>query len=243
MKDIFGAAAAAIASGAIGAGIGGMLAFVYRGHRPGGLSFVMEFSGGMMTAVVCFSLMPDAIAQGGIFLSILGLMLGVMVTMMLEDVIISGGAQDLNVHFSGTAYAVMAAVGLHNFPEGLAIGSGYGVSVNLGLSLAFVIALHNIPEGLAIALPLRLSGKKPLKAMCLTALAEVPTVVGAVFGALVGKISPQMMTICISAAAGAMLYIVSADIIPESKRLDSGKIGIFGSILGMIAGIIACNLF
>ena len=93
-----------------------------------------------------------------------------------------------------------------------------------------------------MSVPMKSGGMSKIKALIYTMLSGVTTGIGAFFGALVGQISEQMISICLSIAAGAMLYIVSGELIPESNSLYKGRIGFVGNILGFVLGIIAFNI-
>ena len=93
-----------------------------------------------------------------------------------------------------------------------------------------------------MSVPMKNGGMSKIKALAYTMLSGVTTGIGAFFGALVGQISEQMISICLSIAAGAMLYIVSGELIPESNSLYKGRIGFIGNILGFILGILAFNI-
>lgn len=108
-----------------------------------------------------------------------------------------------------TGMIVSIGLAIHNFPEGLAIGSGFEASMRLGLSLAVAICLHDIPEGVSMAIPMKNGGMKKLKVIYYVILSGITTGIGAFFGAIIGSISEQIIAICLSFAAGAMLYIVS----------------------------------
>lgn len=141
-----------------------------------------------------------------------------------------------------TGIIVSIGLALHNFPEGLAIGSGFGASLKLGYSLALAILLHDIPEGVSMAVPMKNGGMKRRKVIFYVILSGVTTGIGAFFGALVGTISQEIIAICLSFAAGAMLYIVSGELIPESNKLYRGRIASIGNILGFILGILAVKI-
>lgn len=141
-----------------------------------------------------------------------------------------------------TGIIVSIGLALHNFPEGLAIGSGFGASLKLGYSLALAILLHDIPEGVSMAVPMKNGGMKRTKVIFYVILSGVTTGIGAFFGALVGTISQEIIAICLSFAAGAMLYIVSGELIPESNKLYRGRIASIGNILGFILGILAVKI-
>lgn len=88
-------------------------------------------------------------------------------------------------------------------------GSGFEASLKLGLSLAIAICFHDIPEGISMAIPMKNGGMRPSKVIFYVILSGITTGIGAFFGAIIGSISEQVISICLSFAAGAMLYIVS----------------------------------
>ena len=141
-----------------------------------------------------------------------------------------------------TGIIVSIGLAIHNFPEGLAIGSGFEASMKLGLSLALAICLHDIPEGISMAVPMKNGGMKISKVIFYVILSGITTGIGAFFGAIVGSISQEVISICLSFAAGAMLYIVSGELIPESNQLYHGKMTAIGNMIGFIIGIFATTL-
>lgn len=229
-------------SGIVGTGAGGAAAFFInkRGNRF--MSFILEFSAGLMLSVVCFDLLPESFELGGVKIGILGVAIGAVIIIFIEDIIkrVDPGKNAVikNSRLLRAGILMGTGIALHNFPEGIAIGSGFGASAKLGLGLAFVIAVHDIPEGLSMALPMKVGGMKSLKVLYYTILAGIPTGIGAFVGALLGEISEQVISLCLGFAGGAMLYIVSGDLIPESKSIYRGRISTLGNILGIILGII-----
>jgi len=127
------------------------------------------------------------------------------------------------------------AITLHNFPEGLAVGVGFGGGdVANGLSLAMGIGLQNIPEGLVVALALlseRYSLKKALLIPLLTGLVEP---VGGLIGASVVSVARPALPWGLAFAAGAMLFVISDEIIPESHRKGFEKEATAGVMIGFV---------
>lgn len=121
----------------------------------------------------------------------------------------------------------------------MAIGSGFEASTSLGLSLAIAIAIHDVPEGISIALPINNSGYGKFKAVLLTALSGVTTGIGTFCGAIIGNISKELIGISLAFAAGAMLYIVSCELIPQSNKMYKGRFSSLGNIIGITCGILA----
>ena len=196
-------------------------------------------------AIICFDLIPEAMDISGIMNVILGILFGIIV-MIFCDILVQKKFSRANLNsivntkntLLTTGIIVSIGLAIHNFPEGLAIGSGFGASIKLGLSLAIAICLHDIPEGISMAVPMKNGGMKPSKVIYYVVLSGVTTGVGAFFGAIIGTISEQIIAVCLSFAAGAMLYIVSGELIPESNNLYKGRmsavrkhVGIFNRII------------
>lgn len=93
-----------------------------------------------------------------------------------------------------------------------------------------------------MAVPMKNGGMSKIKAVVLTLLSGVTTGLGAFLGAIVGGISQSIIGICLAFAAGAMLYIVSGELIPESNKIYQGRMGTVGNIVGFIIGILATQI-
>ena len=137
---------------------------------------------------------------------------------------------------------VMAsAIALHNVPEGMTIGASYasndGVMGNAALILAVLIGLHNIPEGMAVSVPLISGGMKKPKAVLITALSGIPTIIGAFLGYLLGEIGAVGLALSLGFASGAMLYVVFGEILPQSILMYHSKLPAFSAIIGMLVGL------
>jgi ZIP family zinc transporter len=127
----------------------------------------------------------------------------------------------------------MFAMTLHNFPEGMAVGVSFGGGdTGSAIALAIGIGLQNVPEGLAIALPLRRGGMSRGRAFFWGQLSAVVEPVAGALGAALVLMSAAFLPFGMAAAAGAMLYVVVEELIPETVR--SGTIDI--ASLGFIAG-------
>ncbi len=230
-----------LVSGMLGTGIGGMLAFIIKDISNRFLGLILEFSAGLMTAVVCFELIPEAFELGGVPLTIAGAVAGIVVIIILEEIIRRSTYLQKKYWNTGLLRAgilVATGIALHNLPEGFAVGSGFEASFNLGITVTAVIIIHDIPEGIAMAVPMRIGGFSGLKAFMLTLASGIPMGIGAFFGAVLGEVSPLFIAVCLGFAAGAMLYVVCGELVPESKKLYLGRLPSLGNVLGIICGII-----
>lgn len=229
--------------GTIGTTLGGIIGIFTKRNSNKFLSFVLAFASGLMLAVVCFDLIPEALELTSIFTVLLGIILGI-ITMIGCDILVNkkfniDKANTKNMSLVKTGIIVSIGLALHNIPEGLAIGSGFEASDALGFSLAIAIALHDVPEGLSMAIPMKSGGMNPFKIMFYVILSGIATGLGALIGAIVGNISINVIAICLSFAAGAMLYIVSGELIPESNQLYQGRMTAVGNMLGFLIGLFA----
>ncbi len=230
-------------SGLIGTGLGGLSAFLVRNTSNRFMSSILEFSAGLMTAVVCFELLPEAFNLGGILFTFTGILFGILIVVLLENTLkhsdmFSGSGSSLRK----TGVLMAIAIALHNLPEGFAVGSGFEVSSALGFTITAAIIIHDIPEGIAMAVPMRAGGFSRIKAFIYTLLSGVPMAFGALLGATLGKISDLLTAACLGFAGGAMLYIIFGELLPESKRLYFGRLSSMANVLGILCGIIASLL-
>lgn len=232
--------------GVLGTGLGGFIAFFIKSPSQKYLSFILGISSGLMLSIVCFDLLPEAFELGALYLGILGIVTGVIIIVLLDSflpVVPKKYHQRPGKDFIKTGILLGVGVALHNFPEGLAIGSSFMATKELGIGISIVIALHNMPEGISMATPMSIGGMSRMKAFIYTILAGVPMGMGAFVGALLGEISQGFIAFCLAFAGGTMLYITCGELIPKSQSLKSGKVSSYGLMIGFILGIMISKRF
>ena len=139
---------------------------------------------------------------------------------------------------------LMVAMTLHNFPEGMAIGVAFGGrEAGPATALAIGIGLQNIPEGLAIALPLRRAGLPRGRAFFWGQLSAAIEPVGGIVGASLVLASAAALPYAMAAAAGAMLYVVVEELLPETVRSGSPDVATIGFIGGFALMMALDNAF
>ncbi len=127
------------------------------------------------------------------------------------------------------------AIGIHNFPEGIATFFAALTDRTVGLSVALAIALHNIPEGISISIPVYYATGNRRKAFWYSFLSGVSEPLGAIIGYLILRpfFTNQMMGIIFAAVAGIMVFISLDQLVPHAKKYDEGHQSVYGLISGM----------
>ena len=212
------------------------------------LAMLLGFAGGIMLAISVFELLPEAVTLSSMTISIISFILGALMMFGLDKLIPHShlsttdkleieNPEKIKMHLSmlRTGYLIFFGIGLHNLPEGIAIGAGFESSPEIGLYIAIAIALHNVPEGLAIAGPLKTAGIKNLKIIIFALGAGLMTVVGTFISLLIFNITKVFVGGFLAFAAGAMIYIVNDELIPQSNIIHN-HFANAGIIIGLLLG-------
>lgn len=190
--------------GTFGTTLGGIIGCFFNKVSNKFLSFILSFASGLMMSVICFDLIPEALGIANIFIVITGIVFGI-VSMIVCDVLVERKFSQRVRHNKNnllrTGIIVSVGLAIHNFPEGLAIGSGFEQSIKLGIGLAIAICLHDIPEGISMAVPMKNGGMPVYKVIYYVILSGITTGIGAFFGAIIGSISENVIAVCLSFAA------------------------------------------
>ncbi len=193
---------------------------------------MLGLAAGMMLAASSFSLILPGLAAGeeitgsgslGGLVVVVGLALGVLLMLGLDDFTPHEHAH-LGAHGAGTervgrVWLFVFAIILHNLPEGMAIGVSFARGdLGVGLPLTTAIALQDIPEGLAVAMALKAAGLSPQRAVSVAAASGLMEPIGALLGIGLASGLALAYPIGLGLAAGAMIFVVSHEVIPETHR-------------------------
>lgn len=207
------------------------------------MNCLLGFAAGVMLAATSFSLIIPSIESGGCgikgaAIALGGILIGGFfldfVDKMFPDTNLMAGPGKNHDNLRRVWLFVMA-ITIHNFPEGLAVGVGFGDgNIANGLSLAIAIGLQNIPEGLAVALPLRREGYSSLKAFGVAVCTGLVEPVGGLLGVGLIQVAKPLLPWALAFAAGAMLFVIAYEIIPETQKNTSSKMATHVLLLGFV---------
>ncbi|KKM11668.1 protein gufA [Clostridiales bacterium PH28_bin88] len=207
------------------------------------LDVMLGFAAGVMLAATSFSLIIPAIEAGGGGIRGAGLALGGilvggifldMIDKTFPDTNLLGGP-GRNHDNLRRAWLFVMAITIHNFPEGLSVGVGFGSGdIANGLSLALAIGLQNMPEGLAVALPMLREGFPKWKAFLVALGSGLVEPIGGLLGVGLVQLAEPVLPLGLSFAAGAMLFVISHEIIPETQKGVASKLATHALLLGFV---------
>ena len=237
---------ASLAAG-LATGAGALPVLFARKVSDRSLDVMLGFSAGVMLAATSFSLIIPAIDLSGPWVVVFGIILGAFVLHLIDRFVPhfhpALGAEGPPSKLS-KVWLFVVAITIHNFPEGLAVGVSFGIGdIASGFVIATAIGLQNMPEGLAVALPLLREGYSRRKSLWYATLTGLVEPLGGLLGAALVSIFHPILPWGLSFAAGAMLFIVSDEIIPESHRKGFEREATFGLIAGFVIMMLLDCLF
>lgn len=233
--------------------LGAALVFLFRGKvKDGFQKGFLGFAAGVMIAASVWSLLIPAIEQAeemgqiGWIPAAGGFAFGAVFFLILDSVIPhlhigSSSPEGVKSEWKRTTMLI-TAVTLHNLPEGMAVGltfalaawEGSSVTLAAAMALALGIGIQNFPEGAAISLPLKQEGMSSWKAFIYGSLSGIVEPIGGVLMVLVAGVMQPLLPWMLSFAAGAMIYVVAEELIPEANRGEHSNIGTMGVMAGFL---------
>ncbi len=221
--------------------LGGALGLLFKGVSSKFSNVIMSFACGVMLAAAVNGLILPSLDYGGRFAlptTLAGLFCGALLIFLLDKLIprinsaINSRAQEPSKKFNKSLLFVIA-IAIHNFPEGIAAGVGFGTdNVVEAITVALGIALQNVPEGMIVIAPMLASGIPSHRAFLYAALTGAIEVVGTLVGYFAVCLSGAILPFALALAGGTMLYVISDEIIPETHENGSEWRATFSLLLG-----------
>ncbi|MBT8460194.1 MAG: ZIP family metal transporter [Boseongicola sp.] len=208
----------------------------------------LGFAAGVMLSASFFSLIIPALEAAGdmygagaipAIIAVIGILAGMALVAGLNETLphehFSSGREGPDAAALRQIWLFVIAITIHNFPEGMAVGVGFGAhGLSGGMPLALGIGLQNLPEGLAVAVALLGEGYGRIKSWGIAALTGLIEPVGGGLGAAIISFSEPFLPWGLAFAAGAMLYVISHEIIPETHRSGHQNRATLGLAIGLV---------
>jgi len=224
-------------------GVGAIPIFFTRKVSERQLDGMLGFAAGVMLAATSFSLILPAIEYGGggvigALITCIGIVTGGIFLDMVDKLTPHApinGRLEASQSSLRKVWLFVIAITIHNFPEGLAVGVGFGAhDIGNAVALAIGIGLQNIPEGLAVALPLIREGYSAGKAFLIALATGLVEPIGGLLGVALVQVAGPILPFGLAFAAGTMLFVMSNEIIPETHSHGHERAATYAILIGFV---------
>ncbi len=222
--------------------IGSLIGFIFKKVSHKFSDIVLSFAAGVMLAAAVIGLIIPSLDYGGkygIFVTVAGIFIGAVCLNLIDKLVPhlhKMVGSDIEPHNNANLSKVLlfvTAIGIHNLPEGIAAGVGFGSGdTSQALIIAGGIALQNIPEGMVIIGPMLSAGVSPKKTFICAMITGVVEVLGTLIGYFAVSIASAVLPFALAFAGGTMLYVISDEMIPETHAHGSERGATYALLVG-----------
>ena len=232
---------------------GSCLGFVFKKLSHSFSDIIISFAAGVMLAAAVLGLILPSVEYGGRFgliITIIGIFTGAVCLNLIDKIVphlhkIVG--TEIETHNSTNLSKVLLfviAIAIHNFPEGIAAGVGFGTdNIAQALIIAGGIALQNIPEGMVIIGPMLAVGVSTKKTFICAMITGLVEVIGTLLGYLAVSISSAILPFALAFAGGTMLYVISDEMIPETHAHGQERAATYALLIGFCTMLVTDVMF
>ena len=222
--------------------VGAVIGFLFKKISHSFSDIVLSFAAGVMLAAAVLGLIVPSLEYGGkfgILITVAGIFVGAVSLNLVDKLVphlhkLAGG--EIEAHHNKNLSKVLlfvTAIAIHNLPEGIAAGVGFGSGdTSQALLIAGGIALQNIPEGMVIIGPMLAAGIKPSRTFVLAMITGLVEVVGTLIGYFAVSIASAILPFALAFAGGTMLYVISDEMIPETHAHGSERGATYALLVG-----------
>ncbi|WP_088102322.1 ZIP family metal transporter [Halalkalibacter urbisdiaboli] len=207
---------------------------------------LVAFTAGIMVSASTFGLMPQALEESGLIVLTIGLIIGVVILDLIEKNIPHIDVENESgiAYFDSKSLLVIIALFIHNIPEGMSMGFSYASqNESLGPIVAIAIGAQNMPEGLILAVFLLNSKVRKGKALLIVTLTAFVEVLAALIGFFAASFVQPLIGYGLAFAAGAMVFIVYKELIPESHGHGFERESTYSFIIGLLIMLYISHIF
>ncbi len=229
--------------------IGAVIGFLFKRISHKFSDIVLSFAAGIMLSAAILGLILPSVELGGragLPITVVGIFAGAFCLNLLDRLVPHLHrfvGTDIESHKQSDINKVLlfvTAIAIHNLPEGIAAGVGFGTGdINRGLLIAGGIALQNIPEGMVIIAPMLSAGISPSKTFVCALMTGLVEVIGTIIGYFAVSVSTAILPFALSFAGGTMLYVVSDEMIPETHAHGSERGATYALLVGFCVMLVS----
>ena len=228
--------------------VGALIGFAFKNISHRFSDIILSFAAGVMLAAAVLGLIIPSVERGSdygmpvaLLITVAGIFVGALCLNLIDKLVphlhALAGVEPEEHHNEGLSKVLLfvMAIAIHNLPEGIAAGVGFGSGDTSGaIIIAGGIALQNIPEGMVVIAPMLAAGVSKKRTLLIAALTGLVEVVGTLIGYLAVSASEVILPFALAFAGGTMLYVISDEMIPETHA-HGGQRGATYALLGGFA--------
>ncbi len=208
---------------------------------------ILGFAGGIMLAAAVLGLIIPSLDEGNVWITVFGIISGAIFLNIADKITphlhhITGIDQETHSEAQNSLNKIMLfviAIAIHNLPEGIAAGVGFGSDdVGNAITVAVGIALQNIPEGMIIVSPLIMAGVSKWRVFLIASFTGVIEIIGTMIGFTAVSVANAILPFALAFAGGTMIYVVSDEMIPETHSHGYERMATYSLIFGFITMMI-----
>ena len=224
--------------------VGALIGFCFKNVSHKFNDMILSFAAGVMMAAAVMGLVLPALESGGRFsipMTVIGIFAGALFLQLIDRFVphlhrLAGSDTEEHTPNQEHIHKIMLfvlAIAIHNFPEGIAAGVGFGTgNAAEALTIAGGIALQNIPEGMVIIGPMLASGVSKQRTLWIAMATGLVEVVGTLVGFFAVSLSAAVLPFALAFAGGTMLYIISDEMIPETHAHGNERCATYALLVG-----------
>ena len=227
--------------------VGVLIGFIFQKVPHKFNDAILGFAGGIMLAAAVLGLILPSLDEGNIWITTVGILTGAVFLNFADKITphlhrITGMDQETHAESQTSIDKVMLfvmAIAIHNLPEGIAAGVGFG-SDNIGnaITVAVGIALQNIPEGMIIVSPLIMAGVSKWRVFLIASFTGIIEIIGTLIGFTAVSVATAILPFALAFAGGTMIYVVSDEMIPETHSHGYEQMATYSLLFGFITMLI-----
>lgn len=229
--------------------IGSVIGFLFKKMSHKFSDIILSFAAGVMLAAAIFGLVVPSLEYGGkygIIITVIGIFAGAFCLNLIDKLVphlhkILGGTEEQhnNANLNKVLLFVLA-IAIHNLPEGIAAGVGFGSgNTSRAIMIAGGIALQNIPEGMVIISPMLAAGVSPGKTFICAMITGLVEVVGTLIGFFAVNVASFILPFALAFAGGTMIYVVSDEMIPETHAHGGERSATYALLVGFCVMLVS----
>ena len=229
--------------------VGSLIGFIFKKISHKFSDIVLSFAAGVMLAAAVLGLILPSVEYGGnygLLITVSGIFAGALCLNLVDKLVphlhkmVGNDNEAHNNADLSKVFLFVMAIAIHNLPEGIAAGVGFGSGdVSEALLIAGGIALQNIPEGMVIIGPMLASGVKPGKTFLIGIVTGLVEVVGTLIGYFAVNIASAVLPFALAFAGGTMLYVISDEMIPETHSHGNERGATYALLVGFCVMLVS----